>query len=234
MKMKINKINKPFVIAEAGSNFNQSLKFGKKLIQRAKKCGASAVKFQLFKAEKLYPDNKKMYKIFKKIELSEKMFKKFKEFGDKIKIDVFASAFDIESLKFLEKCEIKYHKVASSELTNIKLLKFLSKTNKILFVSVFFSTNETKIKDTIIVNIPKVAIVIHRLTCSSALTENQYFRRMIPEPISILSNSGVVCKNSMYSLSLQKPITFSTPARLYQLRSKRTISPAEGKCATYL
>ena len=39
-----------------------------------------------------------MYKIFKKIELSEKMFKKFKEFGDKIKIDVFASAFDIESL----------------------------------------------------------------------------------------------------------------------------------------
>ena len=37
--------------------------------------------------------------------------------------------------KFLEKCEIKYHKVASSELTNIKLLKFLSKTNKILFVS---------------------------------------------------------------------------------------------------
>ena len=29
MKMKINKINKPFVIAEAGSNFNQSLKFGK-------------------------------------------------------------------------------------------------------------------------------------------------------------------------------------------------------------
>ena len=135
MKMKINKINKPFVIAEAGSNFNQSLKFGKKLIQRAKKCGASAVKFQLFKAEKLYPDNKKMYKIFKKIEHSEKMFKKFKEFGDKIKIDVFASAFDIESLKFLEKCEIKYHKVASSELTNIKLLKFLSKTNKILFVS---------------------------------------------------------------------------------------------------
>ena len=72
-----------------------------------------------------------------------------------------------------------------------------------------------------------------RLTCSSALTENQYFKRMMPDPINILSKSGAVCKNSIYSLSLQKPMTFSTPARLYQLRSKRTISPAAGKFATY-
>ena len=85
MKMKINKINKPFVIAEAGSNFNQSLKFGKKLIQRAKKCGASAVKFQLFKAEKLYPDNKKMYKILKKLNLVKKCLKNLKNLEIKLK-----------------------------------------------------------------------------------------------------------------------------------------------------
>ena len=30
---------------------------------------------------------------------------------------------------------------------------------------------------------------------------------------------------------VQKPITRSTPARLYQLRSKMTTSPAAGKCA---
>ena len=43
------------------------------------------------------------------------------------------------------------------------------------------------------------------------------------------SNSGTVRKNSSDSASLQKPMTRSTPARLYQLRSKRTISPAGGK-----
>ena len=36
-----------------------------------------------------------------------------------------------------------------------------------------------------------------------------------------------------YSWSVQKPITRSTPARLYQLRSNSTISPAAGRCSTY-
>ena len=44
------------------------------------------------------------------------------------------------------------------------------------------------------------------------------------------SNSGQLCMNSRYSRSVQKPITRSTPARLYQLRSKSTISPAAGRC----
>ena len=35
------------------------------------------------------------------------------------------------------------------------------------------------------------------------------------------------------SSGVQKPITGSTPARLYQLRSKITTSPAAGKCWTY-
>ena len=71
-----------------------------------------------------------------------------------------------------------------------------------------------------------------RRSCSSGLTENQYFRTMIPERTSIRSNSGAERKNSLYSSSVQNPITRSTPARLYQLRSKITISPAAGRCST--
>ena len=40
---------KTFVIAEIGSNFNQSLSQAFKLIDVAKSCGADAVKFQLLK-----------------------------------------------------------------------------------------------------------------------------------------------------------------------------------------
>src|ERR1700733_9477765 len=72
-----------------------------------------------------------------------------------------------------------------------------------------------------------------RRSCSASLTENQYFTIMIPDRTSICSNSGQLRRNSWYSSSVQKPITCSTPERLYQLRSKRTISPAEGRCATY-
>ena len=69
----------------------------------------------------------------------------------------------------------------------------------------------------------------NRRSCSSSLTENQYFTRMMPERISIPSNSGHERRNSSYSSSVQKPITCSTPARLYQDRSNSTISPPDGQ-----
>jgi hypothetical protein len=47
-----------------------------------------------------------------------------------------------------------------------------------------------------------------------------------PEPMSIFSNAGHWRRNSRYSAGVQKPMTRSTPARLYQERSMRTISPA--------
>src|SRR5438128_1632382 len=61
-----------------------------------------------------------------------------------------------------------------------------------------------------------------RRSCSSSLTENQYLISRMPERTSMRSNSGQLCRNSRYSASEQKPMTCSTPARLYQLRSKRT------------
>ena len=73
----------------------------------------------------------------------------------------------------------------------------------------------------------------NRRSCSSSLTENQYFTRTMPEWISISSNSGQERRNSRYSSSVQKPITCSTPARLYQDRSNSTISPPDGRCSTY-
>ena len=72
----------------------------------------------------------------------------------------------------------------------------------------------------------------NRRSCSASETLNQYLIRMIPLRTSIRSNSGHDRRNSWYSSSEQKPITRSTPARLYQLRSNSTISPAAGRWAT--
>ena len=74
---------------------------------------------------------------------------------------------------------------------------------------------------------------VNRRSCSSSLRDSQYLITMMPDRTRARSNCGQVRKNSVYSSSVQKPITFSTPARLYQLRSKRTISPAAGRWATY-
>jgi len=48
----------------------------------------------------------------------------------------------------------------------------------------------------------------------------------------ISSNFGTDCMNSSCSSLEQKPITCSTPARLYQLRLNRTSSSATGSCGT--
>jgi hypothetical protein len=46
------------------------------------------------------------------------------------------------------------------------------------------------------------------------------------------SSARTSAKSRSYCSLEQKPITRSTPARLYHERSKRMISPAVGKCAT--
>ena len=133
---------KPYIIAEIGSNFNQDYKLGCELIRQAKNCGANAVKFQLFKAQKLYPNDKKMFKIFKSIELKQKMFLKFYNFAKKVGIDISASVFDTSSARFLNNLKIKFNKIASSEISNLNLLNFLAKTGKPIFLSTGMSNLE--------------------------------------------------------------------------------------------
>jgi len=72
-----------------------------------------------------------------------------------------------------------------------------------------------------------------RLVCSSALTSSQYLIRMMPDSTIARSTAGVIRRNRSVCSGVQKPITRSTPARLYQLRSKMTTSPAAGKWAMY-
>jgi len=131
----IKKYTKPYFIAEIGSNFNQDLKTGYELIDKAKSSGANAVKFQLFKAKKLYPNDKKMFKIFKSIELKESHFRKFYDYAKKLKLDVSASTFDLETARYLKKFKVDFHKIASSELTNYKLIDYLSKSKLPILLS---------------------------------------------------------------------------------------------------
>lgn len=142
-KKKIGINNKPYIIAEIGSNFNQNFMKAKKLIIEAKRCGVDAVKFQLFKSEKLYPDNKKMYKLFKSIELNPNWIPKLKKFAETCKLDFLCSCFDLESAKILDDKKIIMHKIASSETENLSLSKFLIKTKK----PILLSTGMSDIKD---------------------------------------------------------------------------------------
>ena len=68
-----------------------------------------------------------------------------------------------------------------------------------------------------------------RRVCSSGLTSSQYLIKMMPESTIAFSVAGTISRNRSDCSGVQKPMTGSTPARLYQLRSKITTSPAAGK-----
>ena len=55
--------------------------------------------------------------------------------------------------------------------------------------------------------------------------------RRVPLSVIIRSKSFTCDMNSRYCSGVQKPLTGSTTARLYQLRSKNTISPGPRQLA---
>lgn len=140
-------IKRPLLIAEIGINHNGSLDTAKKMIDLAKKYDFDLVKFQKRTPEICTPDFQKNimrdtpwglisyldYK--KKIEFGLKEFKKIDEYCKKIGIGWFASAFDIDSQKFLKKFNSKYNKIASAMITNIDFINFVAKEKKTTFIS---------------------------------------------------------------------------------------------------
>ena len=72
------------------------------------------------------------YLDYKKIEFGLKEFKEIDEYCKKIGIIWFASSWDINSQNFLKRFKCKFNKIASSMLTNYKLLEVVAKEKNIL------------------------------------------------------------------------------------------------------
>lgn len=132
----LNTKNHNYVIAEIGINHGGSLEKAEMLIESASRTGCDAVKFQTYITEKRAPkNNKKIYNILKKCELSFKDFEYLKKFSEKRKIEFFSTPFDLESLNFLCDIGVNIVKVSSFDLTNRIFLEHISKTNRTIIIS---------------------------------------------------------------------------------------------------
>lgn len=128
-----------FLAAEIGSNWEGSVIKAKKIISECKKSGANAVKFQMWRAEDLYPGHS-LFKIIKKSELSFKNAKIIKDFSDSIGIEFFCSVFYPEAVDFLENIGVKRYKIASrtcvlKDPLSVETLNAVNNTKKPTFVS---------------------------------------------------------------------------------------------------
>lgn len=161
-----------FVIAEIGHNHSGEIDKAIKMITVAAACGADAVKFQKRNNKELY--TKEMYN---KPYENENSFgttygehREFLEFGfDEYKelmkvakknhVEFMCTAFDFDSVDFLEELNIKSYKVASGDLNSFPLLECIAKKKKPMFISTGAS-NIQEVKET-----HKFVTSINKKTC---------------------------------------------------------------------
>lgn len=124
-----------YVIAEAGSNHNQSLDTARKMIDVAAEAGCDCVKFQLFDAAELYPSTHELYAIFKSMELSPDWLETLLAHARSRGIDFTASVFDRRSTDRLLVVGVPFVKIASSETTRLDLLAYVASKKVPLVVS---------------------------------------------------------------------------------------------------
>jgi len=147
-------IKKIFFIAEIGINHNGNLEIAKKLIDNAKKTGFHAVKFQkrtidlvyskeLLDSSRQSPWGTTQRDQKKGLEFDFEQYSEIDKYCKKQNIPWFCSAWDIESLKFLDHFKLPYNKVASAMIVDIDFLNEVAKRK----VHTFISTGICKDKD---------------------------------------------------------------------------------------
>lgn len=142
-----------FIISEIGINHNGDLQIAKKLIDLAVFAGCDAVKFQKRTIDKVY--TKEYLDSYREspwgttqraqkegLEFGEKEYNEINRYCKEKNVEWFASAWDIDSQRFLEKYNLKYNKIASAMLTHWELLDLVADEKKYTFVSTGMSSLE--------------------------------------------------------------------------------------------
>lgn len=146
---KIGDGHKPFIIAEIGSNW-ATLDDCLMSIRAAKNCGADAVKFQAYSHGSLYglPDPKPVshespahLKTVTNYSLPLEWLPKLKRECDEVGIEFMCSAFSPELVEAVDPF-VNIHKVASAEMTHIRILEKLRDLGKPVFLSTGASGGE--------------------------------------------------------------------------------------------
>ena len=159
--MNFKEFDRPYIIAEIGANHNGNMELARKMIDKAKECGADCVKFQSWSkdsifSEKVYNDNYflrddyrdrtdyTLKSIVDKYHIGIEQHKMLKEYCDSVGIEFNSTPFSKAEVNLLvDELKVPFVKVASMDLNNIPFLEYIAKKS----VPVVISTGLCELSD---------------------------------------------------------------------------------------
>lgn len=138
-----------FVIAEAGVNHNGNLEIAKKLVDVAKDAGADCIKFQTFKSENIVSKRAEkaeyqkkntnsegtQLEMLRKLELPYEDFIELNNYCRTKNIIFLSTAFDLDSVDFLQSLDMIAWKIPSGDITNLPYLIKIASLHKPVILS---------------------------------------------------------------------------------------------------
>lgn len=139
----------PYVIAEMSANHNGSIQNAFRIIEEAKKAGASAVKIQTYRPDtitlnsdaddfKIYDglwSGRTLYDLYQEAHMPWDWHKPLFDYACEIGITIFSSPFDNTAVDLLEDLNAPAYKIASFEAIDLPLIKYAASTRKPLIIS---------------------------------------------------------------------------------------------------
>lgn len=159
---KIGDGHPTYIIAEMSANHAGSIERAKEIIHAAKEAGADCIKIQTytpdtmtidcdneyFKIDKGLWKGENLYGLYQKAYTPWEWQNELKEEAKKVGIDFFSTPFDKTAVDFLEEIGIKFYKIASFELVDIPLIRYVASKGKPMILSTGMGSLD-EIKDVI-------------------------------------------------------------------------------------
>lgn len=139
----------PYVIAELSANHNGHIETALRIIEEAKKAGAEAVKLQTYTADTITLnfdsedfkirgglwDGRTLYDLYQEAHTPWAWHAPLFEYARKLGITIFSSPFDNTAVDLLEDLNTPAYKIASFEVIDLSLIKYVASTGKPMIIS---------------------------------------------------------------------------------------------------
>lgn len=145
-----------YIIAEMSANHAGSMERAKEIIRAAKESGADCIKIQTYTPDTLTIDchnkyfqvengtweGENLYSLYGKAFTPWEWQKELKEEADRVGIDFLSTPFDRTSVDFLEELGLEFYKIASFEMIDLPLLRYIASKGKPIIMSTGMGTLE--------------------------------------------------------------------------------------------